>query len=66
MTARTLDEWRAVDAPFALNDWEPIPGTCSRCGGREWLGQNRWWQVLPPLPPRGMPAEFVPDRPGRC
>ena len=62
MTARTLDEWRALDAPFALlGDWDPIPGCCSRCGERAWLGETRWWHDLVPCPPRGRGAEFVLD-----
>lgn len=62
MTTRTLTEWHAVDAPFTpLNDWDPIPGHCSRCGGRAWLGQTRWWHDGPVCPSRGMPAEFLPD-----
>jgi hypothetical protein len=62
MTGRTLAEWHAIDAPFIpLGDWDPIPGTCSRCGERAWLGETRWWHVLQPCPSRGRPADFVPD-----
>lgn len=56
----TQAEWRALDAPFALNDWDPIPGTCSRCGRAAWLGETRWWHDLEPCASRGQGAEFVP------
>ncbi|MCW7941677.1 hypothetical protein AAW14_06440 [Streptomyces hygroscopicus] len=62
MTARSLDEWHAVDAPFTpLTDWDPIPGRCSRCGQPAWLGESRWWHDLAPCKDRGLPAEFLPD-----
>lgn len=61
-TARTQAEWRALDAPFALlGDWDPIPGTCSRCGARAWLGETRWWHDGTACPSRGRRAEFVPE-----
>ena len=60
MTARSLDEWRAVDAPFALNDWEPLPGRCSRCGKPAWLGETRWWHDGEPCRST-RPAEFLSD-----
>jgi hypothetical protein len=44
MTARTAPaHWRAVDAPFAVDAWRPVPGRCSRCGQRAWRGTIRWW-----------------------
>lgn len=61
MTARTAAEWRSVDAPFRQGGWQPIPGRCSRCGGRAWRGETRWWHVGPPCPARGRAADFLPD-----
>lgn len=62
MTARTQAEWHALDAPFTpFGDWDPIPGTCSRCGQPAWLGERRWWHDGESCPSRGRPAEFVPD-----
>lgn len=61
VTARAQAEWRAIDAPFALNDWEPLPGRCSRCGQPAWLGERRWWHDGEPCPSRGRGAEFLPD-----
>jgi hypothetical protein len=63
------DRWRALDAPFAdPAEWEPTPGTCSRCGRRAWLGERRWWHDGPTCRARRVdhitapvPAEFVPD-----
>jgi hypothetical protein len=57
---------RALDAPFAQPaEWKPIPGTCSRCGQRAWLGERRWWHQGPTCRPastiRPVPAEFIPD-----
>ena len=60
---------RALDAPFTPPaDWDPIPGTCSRCGGRAWLGETRWWHDGPTCRARPtgritqpVPAEFIPD-----
>ena len=58
----TPDEQRALDAPFTTPDeWDPIPGTCTRCGADAWLGERRWWHDKEPCPSRGMPAEFLPD-----
>lgn len=64
MTAPSSPEhWRALDAPFTPPDeWQPIPGTCTRCGQPAWLGERRWWHDGPPCPAgyrRG--AEFQPD-----
>ena len=62
MTSRTLTEWHSLDAPFTvLPDWDPIPGTCSRCNGRAWLGESRWWHDGQPCPARGRIADFLPD-----
>lgn len=60
---RTLTEWHAVDAPFTpLNDWDPIPGACSRCGQPARLGERRWWHDGAPCASRGRTAEFLPDQ----
>ncbi|MDI5965734.1 hypothetical protein [Streptantibioticus silvisoli] len=45
MTARTCDEWRALDAPFQPGDWQPRPGHCSRCGQPALAGVTRWWRL---------------------
>ena len=56
------DRWHALDAPFTpLADWDPTPGTCSRCGQPVWLGEQRWWHKGDPCPSRGRTAEFLPD-----
>jgi len=63
------EPWRAVDAPFTTPDeWDPIPGTCSRCGRRAFLGETRSWHDGPPCRARRtdkltqpVPAEFIPD-----
>ena len=53
---------RALDAPFALpDDWDPIPSTCSRCGGDAWLGETKWWHDKETCAGRGPTAEFQPD-----
>jgi hypothetical protein len=58
------DAWRTLDAPFLpREEWHPIAGTCSRCGGRAWLGETRWWHVQGHCPSRGPEAEFLPDLP---
>lgn len=52
---------RSLDAPFSVPDeWDPIPGHCSRCGGRAYLGETRWWHEGPACPARGRTAEFIP------
>ena len=56
------DPHRALDAPFTLpDDWDPIPGTCTRCGADAWLGEKRWWHNGPACESRGRGAEFLPD-----
>jgi hypothetical protein len=56
------DAWRTLDAPFRTRaEWHPVPGTCSRCGGRAWLGETKWWHVKGHCPARGPGAEFLPD-----
>ncbi|MFC1418583.1 hypothetical protein [Streptacidiphilus cavernicola] len=56
------DAWRAIDAPFRpRDDWQPIPGACSRCGERAWLGETRWWHHTGRACPSRRPAEFIPD-----
>jgi hypothetical protein len=58
------DAWRSLDAPFLTRDeWSPISGTCSRCGGRSWLGTTKWWHAKGHCPSRGPGAEFLPDKP---
>jgi hypothetical protein len=53
---------RALDAPFTIPDeWAPIPGRCSRCGGDAELGETKWWHLGGPCPARGRVAEFLPD-----
>jgi hypothetical protein len=63
------DLWRALDAPFHPGpDWQPIPGTCSRCGQAAALGTRRWWHLGPACRARRADhltaprsAEFIPD-----
>lgn len=56
------DNWRALDAPFTQRaEWQPIPGTCSRCGARAWLGETKWWHTNGRTCPSRRPAEFLPD-----
>lgn len=63
------DRQRAIDAPFtAPTEWQPIPGTCSRCGQPSWLGETRWWHDGPTCrarpadrPTAPVPAEFIPN-----
>jgi hypothetical protein len=53
--------WRTLDAPFTEpDDWQPIPGTCSRCGQPAYLGTRRWWHLGTVCPPK-RPADFIPD-----
>lgn len=59
------DRWRALDDPFGLDeDWQPIPGTCSRCGQPAALGTRRWWHLDAPCPARGRTATFIPHDAG--
>ncbi|MEU8920314.1 hypothetical protein AB0D10_05160 [Kitasatospora sp. NPDC048545] len=66
----TASPQRALDAPFTLPAaWTPIPGTCSRCGARAWLGEQRWWHQGPTCRARPtnrvtapVTAEFIPDK----
>ncbi|MEV8324524.1 hypothetical protein [Kitasatospora sp. NPDC056731] len=62
-------QWRAIDAPFSAGSWDPIPGTCSRCGRPAWLGESHWWHDGPPCRARRtdhitapVTAEFIPDQ----
>lgn len=56
------DAWRSLDAPFTVrSEWQPIPGTCSRCGARAWLGVTKWWHADGKTCPSRKPAEFLPD-----
>jgi len=56
------DPHRALDAPFTPPDeWDPIPGTCSRCGAKAELGETKWWHIDQPCQARGRTAEFLPD-----
>lgn len=48
--------WRILDTPTHT----AIPGTCTRCGGRAWHGQYRWWHQTGCVD-RRPGAEFVPD-----
>jgi hypothetical protein len=58
----TDDPWRALDAPFTPDDdWQPVPGTCSRCGQPAYLGISRWWHLGAVCPSRGRAADFLPD-----
>jgi hypothetical protein len=58
---RPEDEWRALDAPFMDPDeWDPIPGHCSRCGQPAYLGIRRWWHLGAVCRP-SKPAKFIPD-----
>ncbi|MCX4750916.1 hypothetical protein OG455_41280 [Kitasatospora sp. NBC_01287] len=53
---------RALDAPFTPpDDWDPIPGTCTRCGQPAWLGETKWWHNAEPCQSRGRTADFLPD-----
>lgn len=59
---KPADEWRSLDAPFTLrDDWDPIPGTCSRCGAKAWLGITKWWHDDGKVCPSRKPADFLPD-----
>lgn len=61
-TAAWDEPERALDAPFTVpDDWAPIPGRCSRCGGDAELGETSWWHLDEPCPARGRVAEFLPD-----
>jgi hypothetical protein len=56
------DPHRALDAPFTPPDeWDTIPGRCSRCGQPAELGETKWWHVGETCPSRGRPSEFHPD-----
>jgi hypothetical protein len=65
-------QWRALDAPFApAGEWDPIPGTCSRCGQSAALGERRWWHLGPPCQAKRADrltaprtAEFIPTPTG--
>jgi hypothetical protein len=65
-------QWRAVDAPFTTADeWDAIPGTCSRCRQPAALGERRWWHLGPPCRARRsdqltqpVPADFIPTPTG--
>jgi hypothetical protein len=55
------DAWQALDAPFTpYEDWQPAPGTCSRCGAPAERGLTRWWHLDTPCPARGRTAHFTP------
>lgn len=55
------DPARALHSPFTLpDDWDPIPGTCSRCGRDAWCDEGRWWHDGDACPPTRA-AEFLPD-----
>jgi hypothetical protein len=57
------DPIRAVREPFTLPDeWDPIPGTCSRCGGPAVLNEDRWWHDGRGCDPSKRAApHFIPD-----
>lgn len=56
---------RAFREPFRLpDDWNPIPGRCSRCGNPALLVEDRWWHDASACDPRkAAAAEFIPDPP---
>lgn len=58
------DPARALHAPFTLpENFDPIPGHCSRCGGPALCDEGRWWHDGPSCRANGPVAEFVPDPP---
>jgi hypothetical protein len=59
------DPWRAVVSPFKIpDDFDPIPGRCSRCQGEAWCDEGKWWHDGLSCAPRyGAVAEFIPDPP---
>lgn len=61
------DPARALHSPFTLaEDWDPIPGTCSRCGGPALLIESGWHHDGRGCDPRrAMAAEFIPDHDDR-
>ncbi len=62
LTSPYDDPHRALVAPFKIpDDFDPIPGTCSRCGGDAWCDEGRWWHDGPSCRANGPTAEFLPD-----
>ena len=61
----TDDPNRAIHAPFCLpDDWDPIYGTCSRCGNPALLVETGWHHDGKGCDPRKAgTAEFIPDPP---
>lgn len=57
------DPARALHSPFILpDDWDPIPGTCSRCGNPALLIESGWHHDGRGCDPRRAGrAEFIPD-----
>lgn len=65
MTARPDDPMRALVAPFTpAPDWDPIYGSCSRCGADAVLIETGWHHDGVGCDPRkAVAAEFIPDPP---
>jgi hypothetical protein len=59
------DPARALIAPFTLpQDWDPIPGTCSRCHRPALLTETGWHHDGHGCDPRKAgAARFIPDDP---
>lgn len=63
---RLQDQARAVREPFVLpEDWNPIPGHCSRCRRPALLVEDRWWHASGGAcdPSKHAPAEFCLGQP---
>lgn len=65
MTEHHDDRFRHVVAPFTVpDDWDPIYGTCSRCGGPAVLIETGWHHDGHACDPRrAEAAQFIPDEP---
>ena len=65
MTAEPDDPMRALVAPFTVPaDWDPVYGSCSRCGADAVLIESGWHHDGVGCDPRkAAAAEFIPDLP---
>ena len=65
MTAQPDDPMRALVAPFTpAPDWDPIYGSCSRCGADAVLIETGWHHDGVSCDPRrAEAAQFIPDEP---